>query len=88
MENFTMDQFLSLLLEKGTTGAIALGVIYILIRKILEQYDKRIERCEAENEICRQDRNDLHSRIEGVQNDRIKDLLENLKDRDRDHRDR
>ena len=82
-EAFTMDQFLTLLLEKGTTGAIALGVIYILIRKILEQYDKRIERCEAENEICRQDRTELHGRIESVQNDRIKDLLETLKERER-----
>jgi GTP1/Obg family GTP-binding protein len=80
---FTIDQFLTILLEKGTTGAIALGVIYILIRKILEQYDKRIERCEAENEICRQDRTELHGRIESVQRERIHDLLETLKERDR-----
>jgi hypothetical protein len=82
-DTFTMDQFLNILVEKGTTGAIALGVIYILVRKILEQYDKRIERCEAENEICRKDRSDLHGRIESVQSERIKDLLETLKERDR-----
>ena len=82
-DTFTMDQFLNILVEKGTTGAIALGVIYILVRKILEQYDKRIERCEAENEICRKDRSYLHGRIEAVQSERIKDLLETLKERDR-----
>jgi hypothetical protein len=74
-EAVTMDQVLTLLLEKGTTGAVALGVIYVLIRKILEQYDKRIERCEAENEICRKDRTELHGRIEAVQRERIQDLL-------------
>lgn len=74
-EHIGMDQILTLLLEKGTTGAVALAVIYILIRKILEQYDKRIEKCEAENEICRKDRQELHGRIEAVQKERIADLL-------------
>lgn len=78
-EVIQMDQVLTILLEKGTTGAVALAVIYILIRKILEQYDKRIEKCEAENEICRKDRTELHGRIESVQRERIQDLLEAIR---------
>lgn len=69
-----MDGLVQLLIEKGSAFGIMLLIIHILIKKILEQYEKRIERCEEENAECRADRTRLHDRIESIQQERIDDL--------------
>ena len=76
----TMDSIIQLLLEKGSTLAISLAIIWILIKKILEQYEKRIERCEGENTECREDRASLHNKVEAIQQERIGDLLTMIRD--------
>lgn len=75
-----MDSIMQLLLEKGSTMAISLTIIWILIKKILEQYEKRIERCEGENTECREDRAALHNKVEAIQQERIEGLLNLIKD--------
>ena len=75
-----MDSIMQLLLEKGSTMAISLTIIWILIKKILEQYEKRIERCEGENTECREDRAALHNKVEAIQQERLEGLLNLIKD--------
>ena len=74
----TMDSIMQLLLEKGSTMAISLAIIWILIKKILEQYEKRIERCEGENTECREDRAALHNKVEAIQQERILELVKRV----------
>lgn len=70
-----MDSIINMLIEKGSLAAIMGATIYVLIKKILSQYEKRIDKCEEENKECRNDRKELHCKIEKIQQDRIDDLL-------------
>ena len=75
----TVEPIFRFLIEKGSTAGLMLGIIYILIRKILSQYEIRIKVLEEQAKDCQEDRSDLHKRIYDLQNEHIHALQEDLK---------
>ena len=68
------DTILTAIIEKGTTFAMLVWTILFLTKKVLTQYEERIKDCEAENKECRDDRKELHSKIEHLRQEQIAEL--------------
>ncbi|MFK5920895.1 MAG: hypothetical protein QM496_01845 [Verrucomicrobiota bacterium] len=65
------DQILKYFLEQGTTAGFMLLIIWVLIKKILQQQDVRIEALERASQECQADRKELHGQIVSMQQNHI-----------------
>ena len=73
------EPIVKFLIEQGTSAGLMLGIIYILIRKILQQYEIRIAVLEKASEECAVDRSELHKRIHQMKDEHIESLRSHKK---------
>jgi ABC-type nickel/cobalt efflux system permease component RcnA len=72
------DPLLDFLLQQGSTAAVILTVMWILVKKIFKQYEDRITYLEKASEECARDRKALHDLIHLKDRSMIKHLADRL----------
>lgn len=58
-----MDPLLKVLFEQGTWAAIVGGMLWFMTKKLLNQYEARIDVLEDANQECKDDRKMLHEQV-------------------------
>lgn len=69
-----MESILNTLLEQGMTVALMTAMLWILIKKLLNQYEGRIEVLEKANSELRNKLDDLNDKIVELHKEHIESL--------------